>query len=165
MTAFKESRMTFDFADDCFYHIEKSQLHSQVEGFTTCECVVMLQDKVVLIEAKSSTPNPKNENDFDDFIYDIVSKFRDTIAFYNAVLLRHDKEVIGSKLRAVDLKDADYQLLLIIYGHREEWLPPVLDELKSKLRHVLKIWKIKDTEVKVINEKTAKEWHIITKFD
>lgn len=60
MTAFKESRMTFDFADDCFYHIEKSQLHSQVEGFTTCECVVMLQDKVVLIEAKSSTPNPKN---------------------------------------------------------------------------------------------------------
>lgn len=165
MAAFKESNMTFDFADDCFYHIEKSLLHSQVDGFSTCECVVKLQDKVTLIEAKSSTPSPKNKKDFDGFISDIVLKFRDTMTLYNAVVLRHEGDFVGSELRAIDLKKADYRLLLIIHGHKEEWLPPVMDELKSELRHVLKIWRIKDTEVKVINEKTAKEWHIITNFD
>lgn len=161
MAAFKESKMTFDFADDSFYHIEKSPLHSQVKGYATCECIVMLQDKVTLLEAKSSTPNPRNEEDFDNFICDIVAKFRDTMSFYHAVMLRYDEENMGAEIKSVNLKDANYQFLLIVHGHKEEWLPPVMDELKSKLRHILKIWRVKDTDVKVINDTIAKKLNII----
>lgn len=103
MAAFKESGMTFDFADDSFYHIEKSLLYSQMEGYATCECIVMLQDKVTLLEAKSSTPNPRNKEDFDNFICDIVAKFRDTMSFYHAVILRHDEKDIGTKIKSVSL--------------------------------------------------------------
>lgn len=120
MATFKESKMTFDFADDSFYHIEKSPLHSQVEGYATCECIVMLQDKVILLEAKSSTPNPRNEKDFDNFVCDIVAKFRDTMWFYHAVMLRHDEENMGAEIKSVNLKDANYQFLLIVHGHKEE---------------------------------------------
>ena len=36
-----------------------------------------------------------------------------------------------------------------------------MDELKSKLRHILKIWRVKDTDVKVINDIIAKKLNII----
>lgn len=165
MAIFQESHMTFDFPDDNLYHIESSPLHLQVDGFATCECIVKLQGKVTLIEAKSSTPNPKNAIDFDHFISGIMLKFRDTIAFYHAAMLRHEDEPVGNELRMTNLKETNYQLLLIIHGHREEWLPPVMDALKSKLRHVLKVWKISDTDVKVINEQIAKDKNIIVDFD
>lgn len=165
MATFQESRMTFDFPDECLYHIETSPLHIQVDDFSTCECVVMFHNKVTLIEAKSSAPRPGNKNDFDKFINDIAQKFRDTMTFYNAVMLRHDGENVGNNLKAIDLRNADYQLFLIIHGHKEEWLPPVMDALKSKVRHLLKVWRIKDTSVKVINETIAKDWHVIADFE
>lgn len=166
MATFKESKMMFGFSDCDFYHIEKSSLYRQVVGFQICECIVKFRDKVTLIEAKSSTPNPmKNKEDFDKFICDIMSKFRDTLTFYNAVLLRHDEEPVGTELKKINPKEADYQMLLIIHGHKEEWLPPVMDALKSEVRHLLKLWNIKDTSVKVINETIAKDWGVIIDFD
>lgn len=165
MATFKESKMTFNFPDSDFYHIEKSPLHGLVDCFKVCECIVKFRDKVTLIEAKSSTPNPKNKEDFDEFIFDIMSKFRDTMAFYNAVVLRHDEEPVGTELKNIGLKTADYQMILIVHGHKEEWLPPVMDALKSEIRHLLIVWKIKDTSVKVINETIAKDWNIITDFE
>lgn len=107
----------------------------------------------------------KNKEDFDKFICDIMSKFRDTLTFYNAVLLRHDEEPVGTELKKINPKEADYQMLLIIHGHKEEWLPPVMDALKSEVRHLLKLWNIKDTSVKVINETIAKDWGVIIDFD
>lgn len=161
MATFNESGMTFDFPDECLYHIEKSPLYMQVDGFSICECVVMFRDKVTLIEAKSSAPNPKNKDDFDEFINSIALKFRDTMTFYNAVILRHEGEYVGDSLKKIDMRKADYQLFLIIHGHKEEWLPPVMDALKSKVRHLLKVWRIEDTSVKVINETIAKDWHVV----
>lgn len=165
MATFKESGMTFTFEDDSWYHVEHSPLHSQTEGFMTCECIVKLHDKVTLIEAKSSTPRPENAKKFDTFISGITKKFSDTIAFYHAAMLRHDDEPIGEELKSANLKDVDYQLLLIIHGHKPEWLPPVMDALKSELRHILKLWRIKDINVKVLNETIAKDKGIITDFE
>lgn len=164
MAAFIESNMYFEFPDEDFYYIEKSPLFEQVSGFCSCECIVKLGDKVTLIEAKSSTPNPKNEKDFNEFINEIMMKFRDAMSLYNAVSLRHENELIGQNLRRIDLKTATYQMILIIYGHKEEWLPPVLDALKSKVRYILKVWNVKDTSVMVLNEKYAMNRSIIKGF-
>jgi len=98
------------------------------------------------------------------FINDIMMKFRDAMSLYNAVLLRHKNEPVGQNLRRINLKTATYQMILIIYGHKEEWLPPVLDALKSKVRHILKVWGVKDTSVMVLNEKYAMNRSIIKGF-
>ncbi|MCM1078816.1 MAG: hypothetical protein NC344_04165 [Bacteroidales bacterium] len=164
MATFVESGMTFDFPDESLYHVETSPLYAQVENFSTCECVVKLNGKVTLIEAKSSTPNPLNKEKFDDFVEDIASKFRDTMTFYHAALLRHDEEPIGTELVDIEHKEVEYQFVLIIHGHKEEWLPPVMDALKGRVKHVLRLWRIKETSVKVINETIAKDWNMITDF-
>lgn len=166
MGTFKESKMRFEFPDDDLYYIEKSPLHNQVKDFKTCECIVKFRNKVTLIEAKSSAPKVKhNDANFDSFISDIMWKFRDSLTFYNAVLLRHEEEPVGERLKDIKPQKADYQMILIIHGHKEEWLPPVMDALKSKVCHLLKVWKITDTSVKVLNETIAKEWGLVADFD
>ncbi|MGM9816164.1 MAG: hypothetical protein ACI304_03800 [Lepagella sp.] len=58
-------------------------------------------------------------------------------------------------LRSEPLSEAEFEFYLIINGHRDEWLPPVMDGLKQELRKKLRIWNIKDSSIKVINEKIA----------
>lgn len=68
---------------------------------------------------------------------------------------------MGSKLRGVNLETIGYRLILIIRKHENKWLPPVSDAVKQKLRPFLRLWNIKDTNIKVINESIAKEENII----
>jgi hypothetical protein len=50
------------------------------------------------------------------------------------------------------------KLLLVINGHKEEWLAPLNEALTSKLRNPMKIWSFK---VIVINEKMAQSYNLI----
>lgn len=157
MIEFEESNMKFCFPDEDLYHIEKSPLVRKLECVAVCECVAKLKGKVCFIEAKSSAPRFDNTKDFDVFIREIVKKFADSLSIYHAALARHDEEPIPQGLRSENVGEADYQLCLIVHGHSEEWLPPIHDELKSRLnKHVLEIWRLKDVAVKVVNEVGAK---------
>ncbi len=155
MIEFEESHMKFGFPEGNLYHIEKSPLMRRIEGFAVCECVARLGDKVCFIEAKSSSPRPKGEVRFDGFVAEITKKFADSLSVYHAALARHDDEPVPEGLRSLDVRTADYQLYLIVYGHHPEWLIPLSDALKSRLRNVLKVWNVRDVAVKVINEKMA----------
>ncbi len=165
MIEFEESHMTFRFPGEDLYHIEKSPLVQGVEGFAVCECVARLGDKVYFIEAKSSSPRPNGKVRFNEFVAEITKKFADSLSVYHAVLARHDDEPVPEGLRSINMRDADYQLYLIVYGHQPEWLVPLSDALKSQLRHVLKVWNVKDVAVKVINEKIAKQKGLISDFE
>lgn len=67
-------------------------------------------------------------------------------------------------LKNVDLSEAHYSFILVIYGHKTEWLPPLMDALKSRLRHTLKLWNISDVAVKVMNEQMALDKKIIDSY-
>lgn len=98
---------------------------------------------------------------------EIAQKFEDSILFYNAMKMeRHGKEASsGIPLSLVTVgDDIRYVLYLIIHGHKMEWIPPIQDELRDKLRHVLRAWNIKDFDVKVVNHQTALELRLIEKF-
>jgi len=55
-------------------------------------------------------------------------------------------------------------IILVICGHKIEWLPPLMDALKSRLRHTLKLWNISDAAVKVMNERMALDKKIIVSY-
>ena len=83
------------------------------------------------------------------------------MTFYNATILRHEGENMPVHVKNVDLSEAHYSFILVIYGHKIEWLPPLMDALKSRLRHTLKLWNIPDVAVKVMNERMALDHKII----
>ena len=151
-----ESGMEFTFPSDRLYHIERSPKFSSITGRKTCECIVMHNDKIVFIEAKKSSPRKEDPVRFDEFIRDLSMKFVDSFDFYCSVLVdRHKDETMPKALRSEPLSETEFEFYLIINGHRPEWLPPVMDGLKQELRKKLRIWNIKDSSVKVINEKIA----------
>lgn len=156
--------MVFSFPDEDVYRIEKSPLLAEVQLKAT-ECVVSRQNAVLFIEAKSSSPRPQPEDKFDKFIDEITDKFTHSLTFYNAAILRHDGAEMPTHVKNVDLREAHYSFILVIYGHKIEWLPPLMDALKSRLRHTLKLWNIPDVAVKVMNERMALDNQIIAKYN
>lgn len=165
--SFVESGMTFSFPEEQLYRIEKEAFVTKAKGFAVCECVVRPTDGMLwLIEAKSSSPKPngqKGKERFLEFIKEIKNKFADTLTIYNAVLLRHNADIVPCGLRKPTAEDR-YQLFLIINGHEAKWLPGISDSLKSELRGLLHVWHIKDQDVKVLNEEMAKSKGLIEDF-
>lgn len=154
--------MVFSFPDEDVYRIEKSPLLANV-CLKATECVVRRQDVILFIEAKSSTPRPQTVDIFDKFIGEITDKFAHSLMFYNVAILRHDGEEMPKNVKNVNLCKAHYSFVLVIYGHKIEWLPPLMDALRSRLRHTLKLWNIPDVAVKVMNERMALDNKIIVR--
>lgn len=160
MLTFEESHMTFSFPDADAYRIEKSELLAKVH-FKATECVVLRNGKVVFVEAKSSSPQQQNADKFEEYISDIADKFVDSLTFYNAVRLRQPQEPLPLNIQKVDLKKAHYSFVLVIHGHQIDWLPPLMDALKAKMRDALRLWNISDVDVKVINDQWALQRQLI----
>lgn len=164
---FVESYMKFGFDDEYFYRIEKSSVLSNTEYVKPCEFIILQDSKLCFIEAKSSAPKPATKENFDKFIGEIVQKFEDSILLYNAVKMkRHGEEVsseIPLNLNTVN-EDIRYRLYLVIHGHKREWMSPIQDELRNRLRHILNAWNIKDIDVQAINHDDACSKGLIKDF-
>ena len=166
---FTESFMKFIFPDDDVFLIENDKLHLESKDKKACECVVKISPNVCLIEAKSSFSNlQNNEQGFKDNIDEIKQKFADSIDLFtgirNKVYGEEAYNRLPVNLRAEDLKPSDYVVCLIINGHRLDWLNPIMEWLKRDLKDVLKLWGMKDSNVKVYNEQIAKEHNFIVAF-
>jgi hypothetical protein len=55
MTRFEESGMMFSFPEEDIYRIEKSEFLASVQ-MKACECIVKRDNKILLLEAKRSSP-------------------------------------------------------------------------------------------------------------
>ena len=165
---FEESNMTFSFEEKDVFRIEKSPRFNLITGANPCECIALFQDKVVLIEAKSSSPRPET-NDMklsalENYANRIAVKFSDSLTYYTATYLKHQlPDLLPPNIQAVPLAKQEYEFCLIIYGHRKSWLPPVLDQLKKSMKKTLKLWGLSDASVKVMNEQIALSRGLITK--
>ena len=129
-----ESGMVFAFPEDEIFQIEGSELHSSVgDGIKTVEFIACLKDdELNFVEAKSSSPKPTQDNQerFEEFISEIADKFMHSFYLYlSAFLGRRRKSKITGRVAAVDHSKAKYKFILIIRGHRIEWLSPLRDAL------------------------------------
>lgn len=160
MVTFEESNMVFSFENADIFWIEKSKRFNAISGAKTCECVVYHNGKVVLIEAKNSSPQPGRDGNGNEqlakFVNEIAEKFHDSLIYYHAT---HQKrqlpDMLPANLQSAPLDEHDYVFYLIIKGHEKAWCVPVQDLLKVTMKKMLKLWGLKDICVKVMNEKTA----------
>lgn len=165
---FVESNMQFSFPDEDSYMIEKSEVVSDYNSLKTCEVFAMINGKLTMIEAKSSSPRPMNKGKFDEYIADISRKFVDTILLFNAIMLNRHGRNYGEKLPAnilsQDIKKLSFALYLIIHGNETEWMIPIQEALKKSLRHVLNAWNIPDVNVYALNHEDARRKGLIRQY-
>ena len=163
-----ESGMTFGpfLKEHCFY-IEKSEIYRTIQnGLQIAEFILIQPDNnsLLVVEAKSSSPNPANKDSgikFDDYITEIAEKLSNAFTLGLALCLeRHtdNKDEISECFKQITHDSVKVKLLLVINGHKDEWLAPLNEALQKKLKCFSKIWPL---EVITINEKIAERYKLI----
>ena len=165
---FGESFMKFSFLDDDIFRIEEDELVQSTDGIKACECVVLISENVALIEAKSSAPRIDNEEKFQQFISDIRQKFADSLQLFSDIKNKNRGEGAFQRL-PINLQNTQvltdaYKIYLIIHGHRLDWLLGLIDALRVALQEEVKKWNLRDSNIKVYNEQTALENHLIVAY-
>ncbi len=165
---FVESYMRFSFDDDILFRIEKDPILSDLEGYKACECVVLINEHVALIEAKSSSPHPDNKGDFDAWITEIKEKFADSLTLFDEIRKKRFGEEafsrIPSSLRDVQIDSKKYIIYLIVHGNAIDWMPGIQDALREAMRDVVNQWNLLDSNIKAINDEIALERKLIVEI-
>ena len=165
-----ESGMTFGpYPEGRCFHIEKSNCYAAIQKHVQMAEFLLLRtsnDSLVIwvVEAKSSTPRPETQPNFDDFIAETREKLINALSLGWACCLKRHPQAeaeLPEGFKTLDLSEIDVRFVLVINGHREEWLPPVQDALWRKLRSTVKCWAFAPTSVAVINDALAQQYGLI----
>lgn len=165
MVEIKESNMIFgDFEDNSIFQIEKCKLYKKIgNGIKVVEFILLTnENELNFIEAKSSSPRPTKENfiRFNEFIDEISDKFIHSFnVYYSAILKRNNHyEEIPDNFLKVDNRKIKFKCILVIKGHKIEWLLPISDSLKKKMSYHNVIWK---SDIIVMNDDIAKDYNLV----
>lgn len=166
MIEIEESGMKFIVEETNLYHVEVSEAYKSLrqKGLEICEYVELKGERVILLEAKTSAPNPASPNadaaeKFDNYIKTNANKFVNAAIMLNAGVFKRDEE-IGKEIPATFtvsiLKDCKYNCILVIKNHKEEWITNVQNALEREINRMpfCAIWK--HFSVKVLNEELAR---------
>lgn len=160
MNSITESSMTFSYEEGQCFYIEKSETYQKMQGVKMAEFLLIKSPNILIIEAKSSSPNPNNDQvKFDDFIQEIYEKLLNAFSLSVAMRLNRHAQTLPVNFQNIDL--TNFRLCLIIKNHKEEWLIPLQDALKKSLYSTVKTWALSPNAVIVINDKIAKEQGLI----
>lgn len=168
MMTIKESGMTFgSFVDENCFWIENSALYNKLQARVKIAEFLLLkpvQNSLLVVEAKSSSPNPANGESgyrFNEYITEIADKLLNALTLGVALCLqRHEdseNELPGS-FKNLAFDTIKIKLILVIQDHRIEWLSPVNDALKRKLTASIKTWPL---DVIVLNESLAQKYGLL----
>ena len=80
-----------------------------------------------------------------------------------SILKRHPRyeSELSQDFRSIDCSKVDFRLVLVVNGHKKEWLPDLQDALAKKLQVTRKIWNLGANAVAVMNEQVARERGLI----
>ncbi|BDB72627.1 hypothetical protein R5Y30_006255 [Pseudomonas aeruginosa] len=166
-----ESGMTFGpfAAGECFY-VEKSKCYGLIQdGVQMAEFLLLRQKQdhapvIWVVEAKSSSPRPATQPNFTEFIDEIRAKLTNGFLLGVAALLqRHSeaKKELPHSFNAVNLQSLGFRFVLVINGHKEEWLVSLQDALSLALKPIIKTWALPPTSVVVLNHESAQRHGLI----
>ncbi|OPX87036.1 MAG: hypothetical protein A4E52_01440 [Pelotomaculum sp. PtaB.Bin013] len=162
-----ESGMQFGPFDEVdIFRIEKSQLYKSLgENIKAVEFVLCQQmNTIYFIEAKSSSPRPHNNEDFNKYILELHEKFAHSIDLFFPIILKRKEDIDGEMPRC--FHEAEYariaiKLILVINGHETGWLTPISDALKKRLKRQIRTWNL---TVTVLNHQLAYENQLISEL-
>jgi len=153
----------------CFY-IEKSntyhhiQQNVQIAEFLLLRTAVGCPPVIWVVEAKSSSPRPETQPNFDEFIAEIRDKLINAFSLGLASCLKRHLQTAAElpvPFMSLDLSEVDIKFVLVINGHDEKWLSPIQDALNKSLLVTRKTWALSPTCVAVINDVIAAEYDLI----
>lgn len=167
-----ESGMTFGpYPEGQCFHIEKSKCYQGIQdGVKMAEFLLLRQRDegkapvVWVVEAKSSSPKPRTVPDFADFVDEVRSKLTNAFMLcVSSCLQRHSVglDELPGAFRTLDLQNSNFLFVLVVNGHKEEWLPPLQDALKQVLNPLVKTWALPPSSVVVWNHDLAREYGLI----
>ena len=162
----EESNMIFgEYDSENVFYIEKSNQYQENlcgSGIKISEFILLKDDTLYIIEAKTSCPNhnARNENDkkekYEDYVNSISSKFKNTLSLYiNILLKRYTQDDLSSVLKELDYSNVKICFLLVVKNAELSWLLPYKEVLQKKLNEEIKIWKANN--LLVINEDYARK--------
>ena len=155
----RESGMDFGpFPHDTLFQIENSALIKRLgAGLKVSEMVVFWQDKICVIEAKSSSPKNEDLQRFSEFCAEIREKLQNSLLLTFAMQAGRHGEKAQQEL-PVKLREAptgtEVLFLLVIRGHQKGWLPPIQDGLNRALSTVLRCFGT--SKLLVLNDEQAR---------
>ncbi|MEO8615767.1 MAG: hypothetical protein ABI600_11550 [Luteolibacter sp.] len=172
MDPFIESEMTFGpYPDGHCFRVETSDTYKAVQNGVKMVEFLLLRSQtskppvVWIVEAKPSSPDPKTQPKFREFIRDIHDKLSNGLGLgIAAILKRHPKALVElpELFKNLDLEVAEFRLVLVINGHEESWCAPLQDALRKELHAVSKVWALGPNAVIVINHERAKKVGLIS---
>lgn len=170
--AIVESGMTFGpyLPGTCLY-VEKSVCYEAIQqGVQMAEFLLLRSPPgkppvIWVVEAKSSSPRPGPSPNFDQFIHEIRQKLTNGFLLGTSMLLqRHDGAAaeLPAGFHGIDLSKLDFRFVLVINGHREEWLAPLQEALALAMKPLIKAWAIDANAVIILNDQMAKKYGLIS---
>jgi hypothetical protein len=166
-----ESGMTFGpFREGHCFYIERSAIYQKIkDGVQIAEFLLLRFNDghpptVWVVEAKSGTPKPDTQPNFDEFIDNIRKKLTNALSLGLAALLKRHEDAhaeLSEPFKALDLSVAGFRLVLVIKDHKKDWLPPLQEALSKALRSTVKTWALPATAIAVINDDLARAYELI----
>jgi len=167
----EESGMSFGpYPEDHCFRIEKSETYKKIQdGVKIAEFLLLRTNNgdspdVLVVEAKSSSPKPETQPNFDEFISEIREKLLNGFSLGLAACLKRPPktyEEIPDSFKSLDLSTASFKLVLVVKKNEESWLPPLKDALAKSLHSTIKIWALPPMSVIVLNDDLARERGLI----
>ncbi len=171
----EESGMLFGpFQKETVFHIENSRLYSHVnrgEGSVpTAEFLLLHRlessstaPSLWIVEAKSSAPRPGNKEDFGTFIQGINAKLASSLILIIAAFLgRHPSHNdLPMSFLTQNYSSISIKLILVLRGHKKEWLEPISDALQKTFKSTARIWNFHPEDVVVLNDEMARKQKLI----
>lgn len=161
----EESGMRIPYQDEACYLIEKSPVVAKLTGVKIVEFVQANGTaKVVMLEAKTSAPQPANKEDYDRYIKEICEKFQNSMSLLNAAKMkRHPKlyDELPQPLKNVNYKETNYWLYFVIKNSKDDWIINLSEDLRRQLHPFLKCWNVPDGNFIVVNESMAQSIGIV----
>lgn len=173
MKSIVESGMTFGpYPATEVFLVETSESYRSIQqGVQMAEFLLLRQrdDKppvIWVVEAKASSPRPETQPGFHQFIDDIRAKLTNGFLFGMAARLqRHAAayEELPEPFKRIDVQSLEYRFVLVINGHKKEWLAPLQEALSMALKSLVRLWALPATSVMVLNHESALKHGLISK--
>ncbi len=160
-----ESGMNFgDYPEENVFHIEKCEDYKKMKGncVKIAEFILLEGDKLRILEAKTSAPNPQNQEKpqrFRDFIKEIEEKMCNSLDLFLYEVMRH---AVNQTFLNIDYNKCKFTFILVIKNHKIEWCMKVKEALETALNQYIRIKKIWKCEVLVLNEQQAVQHKLVT---
>jgi len=115
---------------------------------------------VWLVEAKSSSPQPETQPNFEQFIDEIRQKLINALHLVLAATLHRHPEAAGdlpAGFAALTLRE-DFKLVLVIKGHPQAWLEPLQNAMRQAFKSLIKTMGLTPMSIIVMNDAIAHDY-------